>query len=57
MEDFDVNRELTDPQQQALLDLLKEYSQVFASDAGELGRTTLVKHKIVTEGTAIRQPL
>ena len=49
--------DLTGTQQQKLLDLLNDYKDIFVSESGELGKTSLVKHSIVTEGPPIRQPL
>jgi len=47
---------LTQPQQEALKSLLWSYRHVFAVDGGPMGRTSVVKHTIQTEGPPIRQP-
>ena len=47
---------LSPAQKQKLLDLLHDYGDLFAIDGGPLGRTSLVKHAIHTEGPPIRQP-
>jgi len=36
--------------------LLSEFSDVFSTPEGPLGRTNVVKHSIHTEGRPIRQP-
>ena len=46
--------ELSYNQQQELLALLYNYSDLFASDNGPLGHTSVVKHTIHTEGQPIR---
>ena len=56
--DADISKsDLTGTQQQKLLDLVNDYKDNFVSESGELGKTSLVKHSIVTEGPPIRQPL
>ena len=58
VEDIDINKsDITDKQQQELLALLNEYKDIFVSESGALGKTSLVRHSIVTEGMPIRQPL
>ena len=48
---------LSPDQKQGLLKLLSEYSDLFATDNGSLGRTSVVKHTIHTDGHPIRQPV
>ena len=49
--------ELSPNQQQQLLTLLHDYSDLFATGNGSLGRTSVVKHEIHTSGHPIRQPV
>ena len=57
-EDIDVSgSNISHAQQQELLDLLNEYRDIFVTESGALGKTLLVKHSIVTQGSPIRQPL
>jgi len=56
LSDIDLSdSELSSDQQQQLLALLYDYSDLFATDNGSLGRTSVVKHAIHTEGQPIRQ--
>ena len=56
--DIDLtSSELSPTQQQELLALLQDYSGLFATDNGSLGRTSVVKHEIHTSGHPIRQPV
>lgn len=48
---------LSPKQQQDLLALLHEYSDLFATADEPLGRTAVVQHAIHTEGPPIRQPM
>ena len=58
MSDIDLtSSELSPTQQQELLALLQDYSGLFATDNGSLGRTSVVKHEIHTSGHPIRQPV
>ena len=54
--DIDLSAsELSSTQQKELLALLHDYSDLFVTDNGTLGRTSIVKHAINTEGYPIRQ--
>jgi len=44
-------------QQQELLTLLKQYTDLFATEDDPLGRTAVVRHTIHTDGPPIRQPV
>jgi len=56
--DIDLSQtDLEERQKCELLHVLKEFSDVFATQNGPLGRTSLVKHAVSTEGPPIRQPL
>jgi len=56
--DIDLSQtDLEERQKCELLHVLKEYSDIFATRNGPLGRTSLVKHAVSTEGSPIRQPL
>ena len=55
----DVNLEsadLTEDQRDQLQNLLSEFSDVFSTPEGSLGRTNVVKHFIHIEGRPTRQP-
>ena len=52
-----ISSELPPTQQQELLALLQDYSGLFATDSGSLGRTSVVKHEIHTSGHPICQPV
>ena len=43
-------------QKMQLLNLLADFSDLFSSSGGPMGRTGVVKHSIHTTGTPIRQP-
>ena len=49
--------DLSEPETSTLLDLLSEYSDIFAPVTGPRGCTTTVKHAIPTMGPPIRQPM
>ena len=51
------NSELSPNQQEELLTLLYDYSDLFTTDNGSLGCTSVDKHGIHTEGHPIRQPV
>ena len=56
--DVDLSQsELSPTQQQDLLALLHDYDDLFATEGGPLGRTSVVSHTIHTEGAPIRQPM
>jgi len=56
--DIDLtDSELSPDQQQELLALLHQYSDLFATKDQPLGHTSIVKHTIYTEGPPIRQPV
>ena len=56
--DIDLTGSVLSPdQKQELLKLLSEYRDSFATDNGSLGRTSVVKHTIHTDGHPIRQPV
>ena len=56
--DIDLAGSVLSPdKKQGLLKLLSEYSDLFATDNGSLGRTSVVKHTIHTDGHPIRQPV
>ena len=56
--DIDLSTcELSPTQQQQLLALLQDYEDLFATVGGPLGRTSVVRHAIYTEGPPIRQPM
>ena len=58
LSDIDLSESALSPeQQQELLALLCDYSDLFATNNGALGRTSVVKHTIHTEGHPIRQPV
>ena len=44
-------------QKEELMQLLTEFNDLFASEGAPLGKTSLVKHTIETQGSPIRQPL
>ena len=48
---------LSPSQKQSLRELLNNYSDLFVSTDGQLGRTNMVKHHIRTSGEPIRQPM
>ena len=48
---------LTSPQRARLHSLLREYTEVISLRSGDLGRTSVIRHKIDTQGaTPVRQP-
>ena len=58
LSDVDLSESALSPnQQQELLVLLCDYSDLFATNNGPLGRTSVVQHAIHTEGHPIRQPV
>ena len=58
LSDVDLSESALSPnQQQELLALLCDYSDLFATNNGPLGRTSVVQHAIHTEGHPIRQPV
>ena len=58
LSDIDLSESTLSPQQQQqLLALLCDYSDLFATNNGPLGRTSIVKYSIHTEGYLIHQPV
>ena len=58
LSDIDLTGSALSPdQQQELFTLLCDYTDLFATNNGSLGRTSVVKHTIHTEGHPIRQPV
>ena len=58
LSDIDLTGSVLSPdQQQELFTLLCDYTDLFATNNGSLGRTSVVKHTIHTEGHPIRQPV
>ena len=58
LSDMDLSESTLSPnQQQELFALLYDYSDLFATNDGPLGRTSVVKHAIHTNGHPIRQPV
>ena len=56
LSDIDLSQSALSPEQhQELLALLCDYSDLFATNNGALGLTSVVKHTIHTEGHLIRQ--
>ena len=56
--DFNLDSSILSPSEEAkLLDLLSEYSDIFATQGTPPAQTTVVKHSITTTGAPIRQPL
>ena len=56
--DIDLGGSASSPnQKQELLKLLSEHRDLFATDNGSLGHTSVVKHTIHTDGHPIRQPV
>ena len=56
--DIDLAGSVLSPdQKRELLKLLSEYRDLFATDNRSLGRTSVVKHTIHTDGHPIRQPV
>ena len=56
----EINLDFTDltfTEKKQLLALLAEFADIFAPRGGCVGRTPTVKHKILTEGPPIRQPV
>ncbi|KAL5516223.1 hypothetical protein EMCRGX_G001504 [Ephydatia muelleri] len=49
--------EITDSEKHELRNLLRKFDDLFVSENGALGRTKVVKHRINTSGSPIRQPL
>ena len=49
--------EITDSEKHELRNLLRKCDDLFVSENGALGRTKVVKHRINTSGSPIRQPL
>ena len=49
--------DLSTTEKKQLLDLLTEFSELFATPGGQLGRTAIVKHTMSTTGPPICQPL
>ena len=48
--------EITDSEKHELRNLLRKFDDLFVSENGALGRTKVVKHRINTYGSSIRQP-
>ena len=48
---------LTASEQEEILQLLTKFADLFSSDEGPIGQTSVVKHSIPTTGGPIRQPL
>ena len=58
MPDVDLARtDLSTPQRHDLNRLIWEFRDLFVSEGGCTGRTSVIKHTICTEGSPIRQPL
>lgn len=58
LSDVDLTGSTLSPdQQQELFTLLYHYSDLFATDNGSLGCTSVVKHTIHTDGHPIHQPV
>ena len=58
LSDIDLTGSVLSPdQQQELFTLLYDYTDLFATNNGSLGCTSVVKHTIHTEGHPIRQPV
>eukprot|EP00731_Ephydatia_muelleri_P020689 Em0013g416a len=49
--------EIPDSEKYELRNLLRKFGDLFVSENGALGRTKVVKHRINTSGSPIRQPL
>ena len=49
--------EVSEKEKQKLRNLLDKFGDLFVSENGELGRTSVVKHSISTSGCPIRQPI
>ena len=49
--------EVSEKEKQKLRNLLDRFGDLFVSENGELGRTSVVKHSITTSGRPIRQPM
>ena len=49
--------EVSEQEKQKLRNLLDKFGDLFVSENGELGRTSVVKHSISTSGRPIRQPI
>ncbi len=49
--------DLASAEKEQLLELLTQYSDVFATPDGTLGKTSMVKHEVQTTGPPIRQPV
>ena len=49
--------EVSEKEKQKLRNLLDKFGDLFVSENGELGRTSVVKHSISTSGRPIRQPI
>ena len=49
--------EVSEKEKQKLRNLLDRFGDLFVSENGELGRTSVVKHSITTSGRPIRQPI
>ena len=58
MPEVDLARaDLSTPQRHDLNRLIWEFRDLFVSEGGFTGRTSVIKHTIRTEGSPIRQPL
>ena len=56
--DFNLDSSILSPSEQAkLLDLLSEYSDIFATQGTPPVQTTVVNHSMKTTGAHVRQPL
>ena len=49
--------DITEGEKKELQSLLKSFGNIFVSEDGSLGRTSVVKHGINTSGNPIRQPI
>ena len=49
--------DVSEKEKQKLRNLLDRFGDLFVSENGELGRTSVVKHSITTSGRPIRQPM